>query len=642
MKKLLLIVFIALVCTLVYASKTIWSQYTIVKLKPDSLVRVEADIECWGNFWAISSDTSDTANMTPDMFTIDSITIADLFGSVLRTDSIHAVDGIFTTYLEASGGLFRVVLSGDTLEFNREDLKFINDGNLFLKLWSNQTTGGIIWLYDTIGVGNITKITPTKIEVDSADVDLFTGEGTFDDKICFNDTVMLGDSADKIILPKGSVIELYDTTDTHKMQIYQTSTEAKFVTTKPLKLGTGNIWLGAGDTLYITSAVPDTYALFSSAGNLIIKGDGDFGLDLSTIAFDIDGDDSTLTFNWGKNAYFNMDTISYQLEWTGSGGIKAKGAVIDDGNLIVADGQKIVVTDGTEADSMSIYDDGSNARFDSDNDFYFDSDVGIGITPTATLHTYTTTSSSGISLLKVEASEGGYFSVYDGVTSGFLPTYRFESYGLNGWGGVLIGAIPQANDVLHTVGAAMVVEGRRADNTFLANANLFMVRNYTAPKFLIDKDGNITLGDTINTIFLPKGTQLAIANASNADTSQWYDDGDTTRFESDNPFDFGNSVTVPVICSNVSDTVASAATITLGNYNNFVITGTTNMDSIDTAGTFPNWGIAYIQFTGIASANGLTDGKNLKLEGNFIHSADDMIVLQRRGDIFYEISRSAN
>lgn len=97
-----------------------------------------------------------------------------------------------------------------------------------------------------------------------------------------------------------------------------------------------------------------------------------------------------------------------------------------------------------------------------------------------------------------------------------------------------------------------------------------------------------------------------------------------------------------VMVSVASDTIASAATLVLTNHNNFVITGGADIDSIDQSCTFPNWAIAYIEFTGTAGFAGVVDGKNLKLNGDFTYSADDMIMLQRRGNIFYEISRSAN
>jgi len=103
-----------------------------------------------------------------------------------------------------------------------------------------------------------------------------------------------------------------------------------------------------------------------------------------------------------------------------------------------------------------------------------------------------------------------------------------------------------------------------------------------------------------------------------------------------------NTNCIGSITSSVCDTVASAATITLGTFNNFVITGTADIDSIDTDGAIPNWCIAYIQFTGSSAFFGVVDGKNLKIAGNFAYTADDILVIQRRGDLFYEMSRSAN
>jgi hypothetical protein len=87
------------------------------------------------------------------------------------------------------------------------------------------------------------------------------------------------------------------------------------------------------------------------------------------------------------------------------------------------------------------------------------------------------------------------------------------------------------------------------------------------------------------------------------------------------------------------DTIESASTINLGHYQNFVITGTTTIDSISTTGFFPGWGLAYIEFTGNVMVN---DGKNLKLNGTLNATADDLLVLQRRGNYFYQISMSPN
>lgn len=90
------------------------------------------------------------------------------------------------------------------------------------------------------------------------------------------------------------------------------------------------------------------------------------------------------------------------------------------------------------------------------------------------------------------------------------------------------------------------------------------------------------------------------------------------------------------------DTVASASTITLDSYNNFVISGTADVDSINTASEILDFTIIYIEFSGTKATNGMVDGKNLKLSATFAYTPDDMIVLQRRGNYWFEISRSAN
>lgn len=88
------------------------------------------------------------------------------------------------------------------------------------------------------------------------------------------------------------------------------------------------------------------------------------------------------------------------------------------------------------------------------------------------------------------------------------------------------------------------------------------------------------------------------------------------------------------------DTIASAAIIA-PDAQNIVITGTASIDSIQTT-NIPNFAIIYIEFTGTAATTGMVDGNNLKLAGNFAYTPDDIMVLQRRGIYFHEISRSIN
>ena len=87
------------------------------------------------------------------------------------------------------------------------------------------------------------------------------------------------------------------------------------------------------------------------------------------------------------------------------------------------------------------------------------------------------------------------------------------------------------------------------------------------------------------------------------------------------------------------DTIASNTTISLGRYQNFVITGTTQIDSVNTGGAFPSGGICTLEFTGSVT---VTDGKNLILAGSFSATANDILVLQRRVNKYFELSRSAN
>jgi len=82
------------------------------------------------------------------------------------------------------------------------------------------------------------------------------------------------------------------------------------------------------------------------------------------------------------------------------------------------------------------------------------------------------------------------------------------------------------------------------------------------------------------------------------------------------------------------------STVTMTNYNNFVINSTGDIDSLTI--TVPNYAVIYIEFTGNAAANGIVDGQNLKLAGNFTFTIDDTMILQRRDGYYFELSRSVN
>lgn len=84
--------------------------------------------------------------------------------------------------------------------------------------------------------------------------------------------------------------------------------------------------------------------------------------------------------------------------------------------------------------------------------------------------------------------------------------------------------------------------------------------------------------------------------------------------------------------------VASAASLTLPyDWTVFSITGTTNITSITAAGSTGR--TVTLIFAGILT---FTDGGNLKLAGNFVTTADDVITLTCDGTNWYEVSRSVN
>lgn len=83
--------------------------------------------------------------------------------------------------------------------------------------------------------------------------------------------------------------------------------------------------------------------------------------------------------------------------------------------------------------------------------------------------------------------------------------------------------------------------------------------------------------------------------------------------------------------------VASASSISISG-KIFHVTGTNNITSISASGISAGTEITII-FDGVLT---LTDGSNLKLNGNFVTSADDTITLVYDGTNFYETSRSIN
>lgn len=83
--------------------------------------------------------------------------------------------------------------------------------------------------------------------------------------------------------------------------------------------------------------------------------------------------------------------------------------------------------------------------------------------------------------------------------------------------------------------------------------------------------------------------------------------------------------------------VASAATITATG-NLFHVTGTTNITSVSGSGIAAGTCVTII-FDGVLT---FTDGSNLKLAGNFVTTADDVITIEYDGTSWFELSRSVN
>jgi hypothetical protein len=88
-----------------------------------------------------------------------------------------------------------------------------------------------------------------------------------------------------------------------------------------------------------------------------------------------------------------------------------------------------------------------------------------------------------------------------------------------------------------------------------------------------------------------------------------------------------------------SANIASATTTALGTGNLFHVTGTTTITTLNTCGAANDGRLLTLIFDGVLT---LTDGNNLKLAGDFVTTADDVIQLVCDGSNWYESSRSVN
>ncbi|MFM6929281.1 MAG: beta strand repeat-containing protein [Bdellovibrio sp.] len=126
--------------------------------------------------------------------------------------------------------------------------------------------------------------------------------------------------------------------------------------------------------------------------------------------------------------------------------------------------------------------------------------VGIGtVTPGSALEINAPVAAAfGVQMKVTDGSTGGYWSLSEGATgaSVYLPTYEFRSAGLNGFGGVLVGKIPAANDVYTANYAAIALDGRIDGGGALVNSNLLSVRNNGVPVATVKASGNVGIGTT--------------------------------------------------------------------------------------------------------------------------------------------------
>ena len=90
------------------------------------------------------------------------------------------------------------------------------------------------------------------------------------------------------------------------------------------------------------------------------------------------------------------------------------------------------------------------------------------------------------------------------------------------------------------------------------------------------------------------------------------------------------------------ETIASAGTINVDDFSPTVkITGTADIETININNFQADKNLVLI-FTDTAATNGVVDGSNLKLNGNFAYTANDTLTLRHDQTNWYEVGRSAN
>ena len=126
--------------------------------------------------------------------------------------------------------------------------------------------------------------------------------------------------------------------------------------------------------------------------------------------------------------------------------------------------------------------------------------VGIGtVNPGSALEINAPVANAFVTQMKVtDGTTGGYWALSEGASGAavYLPTYEFRSAGLNGFGGVIVGKIPAANDVYVSNYAAIALDGRIDGGGALVNSNLVSVRNNGTSVVTVKANGNVGIGTT--------------------------------------------------------------------------------------------------------------------------------------------------
>lgn len=161
------------------------------------------------------------------------------------------------------------------------------------------------------------------------------------------------------------------------------------------------------------------------------------------------------------------------------------------------------------------------------------------------------------------------------------------------------------------------------------NAGKLMVEDTTFTDFIAPDDSSV-IEFTATVKFIPGTMELDDVQPATNDSSS------SQSGANDNPY--GQIWTAKLGLTKGED-IASGATIAITKGVIHDITGTADITSI-TAGDVGQ--IVILQFDGTAATNGVVDGNNLKIAGDFGYTPDDVLILYCDGTDWFEISRSVN